>query len=100
MSDFVLQGFESFEIKPVRKKKHISSSRLNAVKIFAAILDEVTIPKYFFSFNSYIPIIESAWYVLIISLFPFSLSLSSLYILIDLLFLLFHAINIFLYYSN
>lgn len=37
MSDFVLQGFESFEIKPVRKKKHISSSRLNAVKIFAAI---------------------------------------------------------------
>ena len=37
MSDFVIQGFENFEVHGDRKRKAISSSKMNAVKIFAAI---------------------------------------------------------------
>ncbi|MBQ9622503.1 MAG: FtsQ-type POTRA domain-containing protein [Treponema sp.] len=36
MSDFVIQGFENFEVHG-RRKKVVSDSKLNAVKIFAAI---------------------------------------------------------------
>ena len=37
MSDFVIQGFENFDIKPVRKRKAVSDTKMNAIKIFAAI---------------------------------------------------------------
>ncbi|MBO6220119.1 MAG: FtsQ-type POTRA domain-containing protein [Treponema sp.] len=37
MSDFVIQGFENFEVHGSRKRKAVSSSKMNAVKIFAAI---------------------------------------------------------------
>ncbi|MBQ9909436.1 MAG: FtsQ-type POTRA domain-containing protein [Treponema sp.] len=37
MSDFVIQGFEGFEVHGSRKRKSVSSSKLNAIKIFAAI---------------------------------------------------------------
>ncbi|MCR4822718.1 MAG: FtsQ-type POTRA domain-containing protein [Treponema sp.] len=37
MSDFVLQGFERFDVEPARKRKTVSSAKMNAVKIFAAI---------------------------------------------------------------
>ena len=37
MSDFVIQGFENFEVHGRRKRKAVSSSKMNAVKIFAAI---------------------------------------------------------------
>ncbi|WP_296325926.1 FtsQ-type POTRA domain-containing protein [Treponema sp. UBA3813] len=37
MSDFVIQGFENFEVHGSRKRKTVSSSKMNAVKIFAAI---------------------------------------------------------------
>ncbi len=37
MSDFVIQGFENFEVHGSRKDKGISESKMNAVKIFAAI---------------------------------------------------------------
>ncbi|MBR0495374.1 MAG: FtsQ-type POTRA domain-containing protein [Treponema sp.] len=36
MSDFVIQGFENFEVHG-RRKKVVSDSKLNAVKIFAAV---------------------------------------------------------------
>ena len=36
MSDFVVQGFENFEVHG-RRKKMVSDSKMNAVKIFAAI---------------------------------------------------------------
>ena len=36
MSDFVIQGFENFEVHG-RRKKAVSESKMNAVKIFAAI---------------------------------------------------------------
>ena len=36
MSDFVIQGFENFEVHG-RRKKMVSDSKMNAVKIFAAI---------------------------------------------------------------
>ncbi|WP_294427909.1 FtsQ-type POTRA domain-containing protein [uncultured Treponema sp.] len=37
MSDFVIQGFENFEVHGTRKRKVVSESKMNAVKIFAAI---------------------------------------------------------------
>ena len=37
MSDFVIQGFENFEVHGSRKRKAVSDSKLNAIKIFAAI---------------------------------------------------------------
>ena len=37
MSDFVIQGFESFEVNTSRKRKTVSDTKMNAVKIFAAI---------------------------------------------------------------
>lgn len=37
MSDFIIQGFENFEVHGSRKRKNTSDSRMNAVKIFAAI---------------------------------------------------------------
>ena len=37
MSDFAIQGFENFDIQPVRKRKAVSDSKMNAIKIFAAI---------------------------------------------------------------
>ena len=37
MSDFVIQGFEGFEAHGSRKRRAISESKMNAVKIFAAI---------------------------------------------------------------
>ncbi len=37
MSDFVIQGFESFEVNTSRKRKAVSDTKMNAVKIFAAI---------------------------------------------------------------
>ena len=37
MSDFVIQGFENFEVHGSRKRKVVSETKLNAVKIFAAI---------------------------------------------------------------
>lgn len=37
MSDFVIQGFESFEVHSVKKRKPVPSSKMGAVKIFAAI---------------------------------------------------------------
>ena len=37
MSDFLIQGFDNFEVHGSRKRKAVSSSKMNAVKIFAAI---------------------------------------------------------------
>lgn len=37
MSDFVIQGFENFEMHGSRKRKVVSDSKMNAIKIFAAI---------------------------------------------------------------
>ena len=37
MSDFVIQGFENFEVHGSRRRKVVSDSKMNAIKIFAAI---------------------------------------------------------------
>ena len=37
MSDFVVQGFENFEVHGSRRKKVVPNSKMNAVKIFAAV---------------------------------------------------------------
>jgi len=37
MSDFVVQGFENFEVSKMRKTRKISKAKTNAVKIFIAI---------------------------------------------------------------
>ena len=37
MSDFIMQGFENFEVHGSRKRKVVSDSKMTAVKIFAAI---------------------------------------------------------------
>ena len=52
MSDFVIQGFENFEVHG-RRKKVVSDSKLNAVKIFAAVFGILLLCElcvYFFFF--------------------------------------------------